>query len=277
MTLLETNGIVPNGTATFVDLDAEDAADALLAGKVDAVFLMGDSASSQTMLKLLHSPGIQIFDFAQADAYVRRFDYLNKLDLPRGAIDLGHDLPAHDVSLIGPTVELVARANLHPALSDLLLEAAHEVHGKATLLQRRGEVRAALEHEFKISPDAARYYKSGKTFLYRSLPFWLASLANRFLVALVPMMLVLIPGLRLIPTAYKWRIQLRIYRWYRSLLRVERDAFAEMTGAKRAELNRRPDQIEASVNQMTLPASFAGQLDGSREHLGFVRQRLTAG
>jgi hypothetical protein len=274
LTLLETNGIVPAGTTPLIDLDGEDAAKALLEGKLDALFLMGDSASAKTMLTLLHSPGIQIFDFTQADAYTRRFGYLNKLELPRGCIDLGRDLPPHDVNLIGPTVELVARASLHPALSDLLLEAARDVHGKATLLQRRGEFPAPLEHDFKISPDAIQYYKSGKGFLYRSLPFGLASLVNRMLAAFLPMVLVLIPGLRLIPMAYKWRIQLRIYRWYRSLLKVERDLSAEMTGAKREELQRRLDQIEASVNQMKVPASFAGQFYGLREHIGFVRKRL---
>jgi hypothetical protein len=171
-------------------------------------------------------------------------------------------------------VELVARTSLHPALSDLLLEAAREVHGNATLLQRRAEFPAPLEHEFKISPDASRYYKSGKGFLYRSLPFWLASLVNRILAAFVPMLLILIPGLRLIPTAYKWRIQLRIYRWYRRLLKVERDLFGEMTSAKRDELQRRLDHIEISVNQMKVPASFAGQFYGLREHIGIVRDRL---
>jgi hypothetical protein len=272
--LLGTNGIVPGGATTLLEVDTQEGAKAFLDGKADAVFLMGDSASSQTMRTLLRSPGVQLFSFAQADAYTRRFAFLNKLQLPRGAIDLGKDIPSHDVTLIGPTVELVARANLHPALSDLLLEAAETVHGNATLLQRRGEFPAPLEQEFKISPDAGRYYKSGKKFLYRSLPFWLASLMNRVLVVFIPLVLVLIPSLRLLPTAYKWRIQLRIYRWYRGLLRVERDLFGEMTAAKREELQQRLDQIEASVNQMRVPASFAGQFYGLREHIGFVRERL---
>jgi hypothetical protein len=178
-------------------------------------------------------------------------------------------MPAHDVILVAPTVELVARASLHPALSDLLLEAAGEVHGKPTLLQNRGEFPAPLQHDFKISPDAGRYYKSGAQ-------FWLASLVKRILVAFGPMVLVLIPALRLIPRAYKWRMQLRIYRWYRSLLKLEHDLSDEMTTAKRDELRQRLDHIENSVSQMKVPASFAGQFYGLREHIGFVRERLGA-
>jgi hypothetical protein len=274
LTLLQTNGLSVDDNTNLLDLDAEAAAKALLDGSVDGVFLMGDSASSQTMRTLLRAPGIQIFDFVQADAYTRRFHYLNKLQLPRGAIDLGQDVPSHDINLIGPTVELVSRANMHPALSDLLLEAAHGVHGKASLFQRQNEFPSALEHDLAINPEALRYYKSGKTFLYRSLPFWLASLVSRVLVAFVPLVLVLIPGLKLLPAAYKWRMQLRIYRWYRSLLRLERDLFGETTSGKRDDLRARLDHIEESVNRMKVPASFANQFYALREHIGFVRERL---
>ena len=177
--------------------------------------------------------------FEQADAYTRRFNYLNKLRLPEGALDFGKNLPAHDVWLIGPTVELVARPDLNAAVSDLLLEAASQVHGKATIFQNQGEFPAPLMHEFSISPDALRYYKSGKTFLYRKLPFWIASLTNRILVALAPVILVLIPGLRLVPAAYKWRSQLRIYRWYRKLLVLEREV-VRGTGARQPGSPARP-------------------------------------
>ena len=274
--LVESNGVVFAGTTSLLALDSEDAAKALLDGQIDAAFMMGDSASSQIMRNLLRAPEIHLYDFAQADAYARRFPDLNKMLLPRGSIDFGLDLPAHDVNLIGPTVELVARTSLHPALSDLLLETAQEVHGGATILQRRNEFPSPLEHELKISPDASRFYKSGKRLLYRSLNFGLASLMNRILVAFVPMLLVLIPGLKLIPTAYKWRVQLRIYRWYRSLLKVERELHGDTATVKREELRHRLEHIERAVNQMRVPASFAGQFFELRSNIGLVRDRLSS-
>ena len=109
LSLLATNGILPGGGTALLNLDADEAAKALLAEQVDAVFLMGDSASSQTMRTLLRSPGVQLFSFSQADAYTRKFTFLNKLAIPRGAIDFGKDMPPQDVNLIGPPVELVAR------------------------------------------------------------------------------------------------------------------------------------------------------------------------
>ncbi len=147
-------------------------------------------------------------------------------------MDFGKNIPAQDVTLVCPTVELIARDNLHPALSDLLLAAAIEIHGRAALFQNRGDFPAALENEFKISDDAKRFYKSGKSFFYRYLPFWLASLINRILVVFVPLIIILIPGLKSIPALFRWRMSLRINRWYRLLLLVEQDAMTQHSPEK---------------------------------------------
>ena len=274
LALLLANGITGAPT-TFLDLDSEAAANGLLEGKLDAVFLMGDSASQQTLRSLVRGTGIQLFNFSQADAYIRRFAFLNKMRLPEGSIDLGRNLPSEDVVLVGPTVELVARKNLNSALSDLLLEVAQEVHGKAGLLQKRGEFPSALEHEIVISDDAQRYYKSGKSFLYRAIPsFWIANLFNRLLVVIVPLILVLIPALRLFPVLYRWSIQLRIYRCYRPLLRLERDAFGPLTAERVRELLAQIDEVEEAVSHVRVPASFASQFYELQGHLAFVRRRL---
>jgi TRAP-type uncharacterized transport system substrate-binding protein len=272
LTLLQTNGITGDATR-FLDLDAEAAAQALLAGTVDVVFLMSDSASSQTMRTLLRSPGVQLLSFEQADAYTRRYNYLNKLRLPEGAIDLGKNLPSQDAWLIGPTVELVARPDLNPAVSDLLLEAAQEVHGKASMFQRPHEFPAALEQEYPISADARRFYSNGKTYLYRKFPFWFASLISRMLVSFVPIVL-LIPSLRMIPATYRWQMQLRLRRWYRKLVALERELVREKVPARQDELLQRLDEIERAVKHLKMPASFADQFYNLRAHIDYVRLKL---
>ncbi|HUR46094.1 MAG TPA: TAXI family TRAP transporter solute-binding subunit [Candidatus Saccharimonadales bacterium] len=273
LTLLATNGIESGGSTTFLDLDAESASKALLDASVDAVFLMGDSASSAIMRKLLRAPEIHLMSFAQADAYTRRIRYLNKVILPKGSLDFGKNLPSTDVALVAPTVELIARAKLHPALSDLLLDAAREIHGNSSLLQRRGEFPAPLEHDIRISEEAIRFYKTGKTFLYRHLPFWFASVVNRILVVIVPAVVLLIPGVRLIPALFAWRIKFQLFRHYRALLGVERDLFSN-SPPQAENLLKRLTEIEAAVNRMKIPASFADQFYSLRGHIGFVRTRL---
>jgi len=275
--LLKANGIEPGGDTTFDETDVDDPEKALREGRFDAMFLMSDSTSSADIRKLLRDGDIRLFSFVQSDAYVRRIRTLNKLHLPRGGIDLGADVPAEDVFLVGPTVQLVARESLHPALSDLLLEAAREVHGGPSLFRKRGEFPVLREGEFRISPDATRYYASGKGFLYRVFPFWLASLVARVLAFLVPIVLVMVPALKFAPMVYRWRVESRIYRWYQALLEVEREAFKADTGpARREELLARLDQIESAVNRITVPAAFGDIFYGLRGHIDFVRQNLQA-
>lgn len=274
LSLLASSGIEPGKAAVFLDADGEDAAAALLAGKADAIFLMADSASSKTMRALLVTPGIGLVSFAQADAFVRRIGYLNKLTMPEGAMDFGKNIPAADVTLVCPTVELIARENLHPALSDILLAAAVEIHGRAALFQNRGDFPAPLENEFRISDDARRYYKSGKSFFYRYLPFWLASLINRILMVFVPLIIILIPGLKSIPALFRWRMNLRLNRWYRLLLQLEQDAAMHHETEDLRRLDVRLDRIEEEVNQMKVPASYGDQFYVLRTHINFVRNKL---
>jgi len=276
LALLKANEIEPGGSTTLLSLPDEKVLPAMLEHRVDAVFLAGDSAKPEEIRRLLHTPGVRLFDFVQADAYLRRFRYLNRIDLPMGAFDLGSNLPERPTTLVAPTVELVARSDLHPALSDLLIETAQEVHGHGTLLQRVGEFPSPVERDFPISEDAARYYKSGKSFAYRHLPFWVASLVDRMLVLLVPVVVLLVPAARLLPTMYSWRIRTRIYRRYAQLMALERESqHLEGPEAARSMLARL-DVIERAVINLRLPAAFADEAYVLRQHIDFVRARLAS-
>lgn len=275
LALLKTNGIVPGESTTLLPIEGEEAARALRAGEIDAAFLSGDSTQIPVMANLFRVPGVRFYSFTQADAYTRRFPYLTDITLPMGVYDLGRNLPRADIHTLAPTIELIARNTLHPALSDLLIEAAREVHTPPSILQRAGEFPSAVTRSFPLSDDAGRYYKSGKTFLYRRLPFWVASLADRLLFIALPLVVVLIPALRLVPALYGWRVRSRLYRWYGALIALERDALGEHTVRERAELLGRLDDIEESVNRMNMPLAYADQFYVLREHISFVRYRLT--
>ncbi len=278
LTLFKANGIELKDGTILVDHIAGDYVKALLENRVDAIFVMGDSTSSDMMRELLHSTDIHLFNFSQAEAYARRNNNLNKLDIPKGALDFGKDIPAEDTYLIGPTVELIARDTLHPALSDMLLEAARQVHGTPGLFRKRGEFPVAQEHEFPMSPDATRFYSSGKSFLYRTFPFGIASMIARLIAVIVPLGLILIPAIKLAPTIYRWRMESRVNKWYRVLLNLERDAFNRpLDENKRAELLHRLDHIEHSVSKIIVPARFGNLLYGLRQHIDFVRNGLISG
>ena len=275
LNLLEANGIYPGGDTQLLPTDGLQAATQLVSDEADAVFLSGDSATRGLMLRLLRVPGISVMDFKEASAYTRLFPYLDDIELPPGVLDLGRHIPPETVHLVSPTAELVARPSLHPALSDLLIEAAQEVHGMAGLLQRAGQFPSPVAHEFPISEDASRYYRSGKSFLYRTLPFWLANIADRALVLLLPIAVLIFPALRLVPALYRWRVRSRIYRYYGALIAVERGAMKLTSESERRALLTELDYIEDSLDTLRLPLAYADALYVLREHISFVRARLT--
>jgi TRAP-type uncharacterized transport system substrate-binding protein len=274
--LLAVNGIEENkGPTTLLDWGADDAAKALTEGKIDAAFIMSESASSDILHVLMRSKESHLYNYKQANAYSRKIDYLNVLDLPEGSVDFGQDIPEHDVTLLGPMVELVASKGLHPALSDLILEAATEVHSKPGVFQRRGDFPNPIEHAIPVSEDAVRYYKSGKSFFYRYLPFWIASLASRIIVVFIPTLVILIPALRSIPAFFRWRTTVKIRRRYRELLSLEKEFRSTPDLDQQEVIRHRFEKIEDSVEKMQIRAAFADQFYGLRGHIDYVRGILS--
>lgn len=269
--LLQANGITAN-TARFSPLGGLQAVQALSAGKVDVIFLVGP-AQSPAVWSALFTPQLRLMDFAQAEAYVRRFPYLSKLSLPRGAIDLVRDVPQQDVQLVAPTATLVAREDVHPALVDLLMQAAAEVHGKPDLFQRAGEFPNREQVDFPLSKEADRYYKSGVSFLQRYLPFWAATLIDRLIVLLIPLIAVLFPLFKILPALYAWRMRARIYKWYGELKFLEAE-IEESPAPRREEWLQQLDRLEEVANHIPTPLAYANQLYILKEHIGLVRGRV---
>ncbi len=276
LSLLKANGIAPGGPTQLLDLEGAAARDALLAGRVNAIFLTGDSTPPAVIIKMAHTAGIRLFDFTQAAAYVRRFPYLHELNIPAGAFDLGVNLPHRRLVLLGPAVELLAHADLHPALCDLLIQAAQQVSGQATVLHAAHEFPNTQTYSYPLDSEAVNFYRTGdKSFTYRYLPFWLASLVNRILVVLVPIIVVLVPGLRFLPQLYGWRVNSRIHRRYGELMALERESIGPLSRERRAALLERLHEIERGVILRKMPGSHAEQIYLLREHIGFVRNNLT--
>ncbi len=272
--ILALNGIRKGGRTTLLEMDDEESDRALVDGTIDAAFMMSDSASTRALQELMFKPGIRVFNFTQADAYTRRLPYLNNIVIPKGTVDLGRNIPDRDVNLVSPTVELIARSDLHPAISDLLMEAITEVHAPAAIAHKRGEFPVLIEQEYRISDDAARFQKSGKSFIYKNLPYRLSTIVSRLLVIFIPMVLVLIPGLKIIPALYRMRMRMRIRRWYHALLVLENELMGQVNKEDCRLLMEQLDQIEETVHNLKIPATYADQLYTLRSHVNIVRDRL---
>ncbi len=270
--LLSNNDILPGGPSTLLEIKPDEGAQDLISGKIDVAFMMGDSVTTDTMHNLLRDPSVRLYNFTQAEAYIKRFIYLHKVVYPMGGIDFGKNIPSHDVTLIGPVVEIIAKKRLHPALSDLILEAATKVHSNPGLIKSRNEFPTPLENDIAVSADAKRFYKSGQGIFYKILPFWVASLVDRIIVLILPLVVIFPSVIRGIPAFFQWRIRRRIYRWYRELLNIEEKVIKEPP-AQLTEIYADLDRIENEANK-NVPVSFAESFYILREHIDFVREKI---
>ncbi len=91
---------------------------------------------------------------------------------------------------------------------------------------------------------------------------------------LLPTIVVLIPGLKIVPWLYRWRVSGRIYKRYAELMALERAVNAKTTPEERAQMVKQLDEIEDRVITLKFPGSVADQVYLLREHIGFVRDRL---
>lgn len=270
--LLQVNGIDADNTV-LDDLPSDEAAALLLNKRLDAIVVVG-APESHLVNRLMREPGLRLMDFTQAEAYSRRFPYLSRIVLPMGSFDLARNLPDHDVTLVAPTANLVVRDDIHPALVNLLMDAATDITGDAGLLRHEGEFPSPKGVDIPLSVDAERYMKNGPSFLHKHLPFWLAVWVDRLVVLLIPLVAVLLPVMRLAPSVYAWRIKSRIYRWYGRLKQLEFELDLDGSQLDAAGALLRLDDIERGVSQIRTPLAFSENLYNLRSHIELVRHRL---
>ena len=184
------------------------------------------------------------------------------------------DLPPRDVQLLAVSANLVVRPDLHPALIDLLLQTADQVHAAGGLFEEPGQFPSARFLDFPLHKEAKRYYKSGPPFLQRYLPFWAASLVDRLKVMLLPLVALVLPLVKVFPPTYRWRMRSRIYRWYERLQAVEGQLDRIAGEPERAELLAELDHIESDLRQVSVPLSFSDELYNLRLHLALIRDQV---
>lgn len=270
--LLSDNG-VDESNSTLSPLSPPAVAKALAKAEVDAVILVS-SPRANVIDQLLRSPGVSLLDFERADAYSRTHRFLSRVELPEGVVNLADNVPPAAVRLLAPAAALVVRDDFHPALVDLLLAAASEVHRDGGVFEEQGQFPSLHFLQFPVSDEARRYFESGPSFLRRVLPFWAATLAERMLVMLVPLLALLIPIMKIMPPMYRWRIRSRIYRWYKELLSIDPTGHDELQAERLHEGLAELARIEEEVAKVNVPLSYADQLYALRMHLQLVREKL---
>ncbi|HYP70147.1 MAG TPA: TAXI family TRAP transporter solute-binding subunit [Variovorax sp.] len=270
--LLRANRVDPK-SIQLSNLEQTPAAEALQAGLLDAIVL-ASAPQSPLVQRLLRTPGIELMNFEQAEAYVRRFSFLSDVTLPRGVVDLASDLPAHDVTLLATTTSLLSRENTHPALRQLFAQSAQAIHSSGGWFNRARDFPNTRTSELPVSPEGDRAINGAPPFWQRYLPFWASNLFERMWLVLGGLVVLMLPLGRVVPPLYQFRVRSRVFRWYAQLRDIEQraDNRSEAPEVLLSEL----EALETNANKITVPLSYASELYELRSNIYSTRKRLMA-
>jgi TRAP-type uncharacterized transport system substrate-binding protein len=210
-----------------------------------AVFALGaiDSAMIQS---LFSTRGFSPISFERAAAYTRLHRFLAEVEVPQGAIDMTRNLPTQDLTLVAPTVQLIAPADVPPAIVDLLLEAAQEIHREPTFFSERGEFPSMKHVSLPLHESAIHFFEDGPPALRKALPYWAATLVDRFATFIVAVAGAAMALLSILPRLLGIPMQIRLKKWLAEMVEIEKES---MAGGDVAALIDRLDALDrASVD-----------------------------
>ena len=271
--LLDANKL-PAGSVKMSRLEQTPAVVEFLAGRLDAL-VFASAPESLMVQMLLQTPGVQLLDFAQHEAYARRFSFLTPVTLPRGVVDLATNVPPRDVRLVASTTSLLAREGTHPALLTLFAQNAQKLHGGAGWFNRAREFPNSRHSELPIAKEGDRAMNEPVPLLQRYLPFWLANLIERMWLVLGILLAIMLPLSRVVPPLYQFRVRSRVFRWYGRLREIENEM--EAGKADTAEMLKALNALEAQAEKVSVPLSYADELYALRNHIHLVRKKLLRG
>jgi hypothetical protein len=248
--------------------------EALREKRADGAFFVL-SPQSSLIRNLFSLKGVDLLSFERGEAYQKANRFLSLLKLPEGVMDFAKNVPDRDILLLAPAANLVVPQDFHPALADLLIGVAMEVHGPPGLFQDLNEFPSQKYLDFPLHKEAQRFYRSGPTILKKYLPFWAAVFIDRVKVMLLPLFTLLLPLGRLFPPGFRWRMRSRIYRWYRTLEEIDFQGHQSTSPEEIRSCVLELEKLGKEVMHVAVPLSYAGELYALRIHIAHVQESLT--
>lgn len=273
--LLTDTGMTAENT-TLLELNSNDAATQLRSGAIDAAFFVV-APSSQLIQDLLADPKLELMGLRHADAYARRHRFLTVLTVPEGTVDLVRNVPRTDVKLLSTVANLVVPSDFHPDLMRLMTIAAVRTHEPSAIFADRFEFPNVKYADLPVGTEELAYLnriKSGESISDNYLPFWAAALYDRYLLFVVPLLLIILPLFGRSPLLYQSFMRYRINRWYKQVrgaeLRVDTMPSVDIDEEIR-QLRALDDKlvIELSVSHTYMPDVY-----NLRNNIQFVINKL---
>jgi TRAP-type uncharacterized transport system substrate-binding protein len=240
-------------------------------GQVGAIIAVGEP-ESRLIDTLLRSSKLQVLSIERADAFALRHPFLQKVRFPEGGHDIKANIPDRDLQLLAARAQLIVSDLFPPALADLLLQAALEIHGGATPFSSRGEFPDPETAPLPLNRAADNFYTNGPSKLMKVLPFRLAAWVNRFLAAAVALATAAVSLFKIIPGLVSLPFRMKIKRGFGDLQALERSAAA---GTDKKTLLDELARVDESTAGIRPPMrSLVSQWLELRQYLHDMRDRL---
>lgn len=261
--------------ANFLRLSHVDAMQLLLDGKIAAMAIV-DGFDSPTIKNLLAHPELRIFDFAYADAYVKRMPYLDTVVIPRGSLNLVKLDPPEDIHMIASTVTLLVEKTMHPALQQLFLAATNEIGDENNQFFGKGDTFPAyIDRSLPLSPVAKRFYDKGEPWLAGLMPFWIVSYIDRMWLLVIGVLAVVLPFFRLVPNYRLFRSRMLISDAYDDIKQVENRMYEATDVSELRALLDRLSQLELEIGDFWIASDETNRFFTMKSALELVRREIS--
>lgn len=254
----------------FIQLNNDEAFAALKLGEIDAL-MMVLAPEAELSQKIINEPSINLMSIEQAYGYSSRLSYVKPLVIMPGVLSIAKDLPASQKITIAPVAEIVAKKDLNAATIYLLMKISKKYFSKSGMLRTENEFPANAGLSFSLNEDADNYLKSGPSFLFQYLPFWVAVWVDRMLKLSVPLLAIFIPLFNLIPSISDYRKKLRFANIYRDLKMIEQ---AMGDHQDQEKLSNQLTDIDQRARELKVSDFHTKDIYDLRMHIDAVRMRL---
>ncbi|MDY0206643.1 MAG: TAXI family TRAP transporter solute-binding subunit [Pseudomonas sp.] len=254
-------------------LSGKKALSALLDDQVDAAFFLGPAEGELIQAAASH-PELQLVSFNQAAAYRARMPFITQVEVGPGLLNLATNQPPRSTTILSPVAMLMANESFHPALTALILVSAQEVMRSGTLIDEPDTWPKNLPHDFEKLTEAEYFHTKGLPLLQRYLPFRIASLADRYIILVIPLLVLLFPLFKVAGPIYRWRIRARIYRWYKYLRDIDKQLNNDTLPQHVDTEIKRLTELQNELSRVEVPLSYTSELYDLHLHIGYVLKRL---
>ena len=271
LTLIEKVGLEDSGIV-LLEIGGSEAIEALRAREADAAFFVAP-LKAPYLTEAVVDPELELVRMELIDALSFSFASAHSVVVPAGSATLDPPNPAEDLKIMTLTASMIASNKVHPAVVDRLVHSANKIHGDRTVLQEVKEFPNTNSPPAPINNVAWHMINSGPNILHGIFPFWIAAQFGRVLLFLLPLFF-LAPLLRVVPAAYVWFQNRRVWRHYQRIVTLEAEIDEAATADEIEAVAKKLEEVATTLANLNLPLAYRQKAYDARMHIELIAQDI---